>query len=196
MVTFDATASYDDLGILAYHWDIYGDGYSSSDEPVTSVGFATPGTYTVILTVWDVVGKSDTDQITVTVEPIWTVTVTSNLKSANVVTYVYTPETDGVWYAMVHNDGLRWLLIEVYELGVTDMLVGKDMLSFKNLGVYPTGTVSSNMFVMQGGVSYLIKLTPSGDIGTSAIVEDVFISLESYAAATEEVVSARTWSDG
>jgi hypothetical protein len=113
-----------------------------------------------------------------------------------VVTYIYTPESDGAWIAKVHNEGLKWLLVEVYELGPNEKLVGKDMLSFKNMGAYPDGTVLSDMFMLKGSTSYLVKLTPSGEIGTFATVMDVFISLGSYAAAEEEVVSARTWSDG
>ncbi|MCU0859609.1 MAG: PKD domain-containing protein, partial [Thermoplasmata archaeon] len=196
MVTLDATASYDDVGIAAYLWEVYGTWYTWSDQPVMEAWFDTPGTYTAVLTVWDLAWHSGTDYVTITVEPVHVVTVTSDQKSENVITYIYTPESDGAWIAKVHNEGLKWLLVEVYELGPNEKLVGKDMLSFKNMGAYPDGTVLSDMFMLKGSTSYLVKLTPSGEIGTFATVMDVFISLGSYAAAEEEVVSARTWSDG
>lgn len=66
-VTFDASASYDDIGIMGYEWTF------TDLEPETLTGekptyvFERPGTYVVTLKVTDVAGKYDTDSVTITV---------------------------------------------------------------------------------------------------------------------------------
>ncbi len=63
--TFDGSGSSDDEGIVSYQWD-FGDGGTASGITVSHI-YSDPGTYTVTLTVTDVVGLSDTDTLTVTV---------------------------------------------------------------------------------------------------------------------------------
>jgi hypothetical protein len=68
-VSFDASASYDPDGTIEmYEWD-FGDGNPITViDPIVTHTYTKLGTYTVTLTVWDAVGNSDTDTMTVTVE--------------------------------------------------------------------------------------------------------------------------------
>jgi PKD repeat protein len=64
-VTFDATSSSDNIGIVEYHWD-FGDG--TTDTGVTCTHrYTTAGSYTVTLTVIDAAEHSDVDTLQVTV---------------------------------------------------------------------------------------------------------------------------------
>ncbi|HMQ35099.1 MAG TPA: PQQ-dependent sugar dehydrogenase, partial [Chloroflexaceae bacterium] len=64
-VTFSGAGSYDpDAQALSYSWD-FGDGTSSSAVSAAQT-FATPGTYTVRLTVTDALGATGTETVTVT----------------------------------------------------------------------------------------------------------------------------------
>ncbi len=65
-VPFDASGSSDDVAIVSYEWG-FGDGSTGTDETTTHT-YADPGTYTVILTVSDAAGNTDTDLLTVAVE--------------------------------------------------------------------------------------------------------------------------------
>ena len=57
-VDFDATSSTDDDGIVSYEWD-FGDGNTSTEQNPSNV-FANSGSYSVMLTVTDTDGISDT----------------------------------------------------------------------------------------------------------------------------------------
>lgn len=65
-IVFDGSSSFDPDGtIVAFFWD-FGDGHQGSGE-VAVHAYATPGPYTVTLTVTDDRGATDTAQATVTV---------------------------------------------------------------------------------------------------------------------------------
>ena len=64
-VTFDASASSDNVGIVSYEWD-FGDGTTGTGITTTHT-YTNPGNYMVTLTVKDVADNTDTHQITVTV---------------------------------------------------------------------------------------------------------------------------------
>lgn len=69
-VTFDASASSDDFGIVSYSWDFdtsNGVGEDATGETATHSYFTT-GTFTVQLTVADAAGNTASDEITVTVQ--------------------------------------------------------------------------------------------------------------------------------
>ncbi len=74
-ITFDMTYSTGE-GNLWFRWD-FGDGNSfegsyDADNPINSLvthSYSSPGNYTAILTVWDALGYSDTDQVDITVLP-------------------------------------------------------------------------------------------------------------------------------
>jgi PKD repeat protein len=64
-VTFDATASSDNIGIVEYYWN-FGDG--TTDTGVTCThSYTTAGSYIVTLTVIDAAEQSDVDTLQVTV---------------------------------------------------------------------------------------------------------------------------------
>jgi hypothetical protein len=62
---FDAANSTDDLGLSAWQWE-FGDGFTSNVDRISHT-YASLGTFTVNLTIWDLSGQSDMDTFTVTV---------------------------------------------------------------------------------------------------------------------------------
>ncbi|MDH5783080.1 MAG: PKD domain-containing protein [Candidatus Bathyarchaeota archaeon] len=64
-VTFDGSASTDNVGIVSYEWD-FGDGTSGTSKTVTHE-YTNAGTYTVTLKVEDAAGNQATDTVVVTV---------------------------------------------------------------------------------------------------------------------------------
>ena len=72
MVAFDASESYDNMGIVSYQWN-FGDGTTATDQTVTHT-YTTPGAYNVTLTVQDGAGNTDMDSTVVTIlrpTPFW-----------------------------------------------------------------------------------------------------------------------------
>lgn len=66
-VQFDGSASYDpDGAIVSYVWD-FGDGSPTVDAQTPSHTFASEGTYLVVLTVTDNLGKKNSDALVITV---------------------------------------------------------------------------------------------------------------------------------
>ena len=66
-VTFDATDSSDDAGIVDYLWDFTGDGTHDKDGPIVEHVFVESGTREVELTVVDEFGLEDTHRTGVTI---------------------------------------------------------------------------------------------------------------------------------
>ena len=65
-IAFDATGSWDDVGVVSYLWD-FGD--SATDASATAVhAYAVRGTFTVRLTVWDTAGQTGNDSLTIRIE--------------------------------------------------------------------------------------------------------------------------------
>jgi len=62
-LSFDASGSYDDFGIVAYEWD-FGDG-AAGTGPIVQHSYTLLGTYTATLTIWDLAIQSDTDSLTI-----------------------------------------------------------------------------------------------------------------------------------
>jgi PKD repeat protein len=70
-VTFDARPATDDVGLVAYRWDLDGDGLDEleTERPVITHSYGTAGTYRVRLTVEDNRGETDVTRRNVTVTP-------------------------------------------------------------------------------------------------------------------------------
>ena len=114
-VTFDPGASTDDVGIVSYDWD-FGDGtkqQTTSGTPV-SKSYATPGSYTVILTVADGAGHKATKTLSITVDAVlkppvaaFTASVTSGMAPLSVTFDPASSSDDGkiTGYAWDFGDG-------------------------------------------------------------------------------------------
>lgn len=84
-VTFNASGSSDNMGIVYYEWD-FGDGETGTGVTVTHT-YTESGTYTVTLTVKDAADNSDTDTVTVNVEagPYFAMWIVSVIVAAAVI---------------------------------------------------------------------------------------------------------------
>src|SRR2546425_2546292 len=85
-VTFDGSASTDNVGIASYTWTFMDGTMQTLQGATASYVFATPGTYIVTLTVRDADGNVGTDTVTVTVRDVTppAVTVSSPSDGASV----------------------------------------------------------------------------------------------------------------
>ena len=82
---------------------------------------------------------------------------------------MFHPQTDGLWYAYVENDGLKGVVIDVYDM--SSGLPVKVATLKVPLGKSPTGVVQAGDAVpMTGGSAYLLTFTPLGPEGGSATV--------------------------
>jgi PKD repeat protein len=91
-VTFNASASSNNMDIVSYEWE-FGDGATSTGEIATHT-YDTASTYIVTLTIKDATGNADTHQITVTVKkpeefPLWTIGVAAAVAIAVVAATVF-----------------------------------------------------------------------------------------------------------
>jgi dipeptidyl aminopeptidase/acylaminoacyl peptidase len=77
-VTFDASASTDDRGIVEYSWDFDGDGTFDAEGQVAQFSYVAAGPYEAMLRVRDAAGQTDATTRTVAVaeEPAGTFTLT------------------------------------------------------------------------------------------------------------------------
>ena len=121
-VNFDASGSYDNVGIIDYQWD-FGDGtFENSTIPSVIHSYTKPGVYTAMLTVVDESG---------------------NANSASISVVVYR-DTDGDFLADYldtddDNDGMPddWeILHELDPLDPSDALLDRDGDGFSNLTEY------------------------------------------------------------
>src|SRR3989442_2936844 len=84
--TFDGSSSTDNVGIASYTWTFMDGSMQTLSGITASYVFATPGTYSVTLTVRDADGNVGTDTVTVTVRDVTppAVTVSSPSDGASV----------------------------------------------------------------------------------------------------------------
>jgi PKD repeat protein len=93
---------------------------------------------------------------------------------ASSVTWEYVPVDYGTWYGHIDNNGLRWLVIDVYD-NTTGVLtsVGHQHLRFAAYDAFPTGTVNTAGVVMSPHHSYVITVTPNGPRDSYCDVQDM-----------------------
>jgi len=82
LVTFDGSASTDNVGIANYTWTFDDGGPRELYGATPTYTFATPGTYVVTLTVRDAAGNTATDSLTVTVRDVTAPTVSIDSPAA------------------------------------------------------------------------------------------------------------------
>jgi|GEM_PF-984815 len=87
----------------------------------------------------------------------------------SIVSKEFRPATDGVWTATVENNGLKGLVIDIYDITTGEPVEVAHMKL--SLAKYPAGSVvTTDHALMSGGHGYLIVLTPIGPEGGSATV--------------------------
>lgn len=76
------------------------------------------------------------------------------------------PTFDGTWTGVVQNNGLKGLVIEVYDVSSDEaVMISSTKLSMRN---QPTGTFAVNSVLMTAEMPYLVVLTPLGPEGGQA----------------------------
>ena len=92
---------------------------------------------------------------------------------ASSVTWEYTPTTLGMWVGHIVNDGLRSLVVEVYDNTTGAMeLISHQRIRFAALGAYPTGAVDTEGVIVSPSHRYTITVIPNGPKGSSCTVSD------------------------
>ncbi|MBU1915355.1 MAG: PKD domain-containing protein, partial [Candidatus Thermoplasmatota archaeon] len=96
---------------------------------------------------------------------------------ASAVTWEYTPPSLGIWTGHIENNGLRSLVVDVYDNtgGMMDQIMHQ-RIRFAAYNAYPTGTVDTAGVIMAAGHMYLITVTPNGPKGSNCTVDDMFKS--------------------
>ena len=95
--------------------------------------------------------------------------------NASAVTWSYTAPDYGMWSAQITNNGLRWMVIKVFDNSTgVPMQVSGEHIRFAAYDAYPVGVVTSSPVLMAAGRPYEITAVPNGPRGSSAIVEDQF----------------------
>ncbi|TGO01939.1 hypothetical protein PN36_33930 [Candidatus Thiomargarita nelsonii] len=164
-VNLDGSSSYDqdsDGSIVSYEWSIYG-GPTLPSGVNTSTTLATPGDHSIVLTVTDNCGASDTDQQTVHVEP-------DNVKNDVIIDFgpsigTYTFMNNSSW-AKVHNLSAKSMVTgDIDGSGQDDVI-----FDFPSYGIFALMNYSN--WVSQHGLSANSMVT--GDIDGSG-QDDVII---------------------
>ncbi len=103
MIWFDGSNSSDDVGIVTYLWE-FGDSATDANV-ITPHQYSSRGTFTVNLTVWDILDQNDTDSLTIDIQnrpPIADAGADQNAFKRNLVTLdgsgSYDPDGDTLAY--------------------------------------------------------------------------------------------------
>ena len=178
MYTFDGTGSSDDLSVSNFRWTFNYDGYTRYlYGPTPTFVFDIEGVYVVTLTVWDIAGRSDMDTMVLTVSDAIYVIKDSGSSRDRVKSWHYTPDEGGAWIAWIENHGLRTLTIEIYDTsGIQPMLVAEMKIRFSEFDAYPIGIVWTSAVPMDAYKTYLVVVTPQGNAGTYAILNQKFVA--------------------
>jgi PKD repeat protein len=91
------------------------------------------------------------------------------------VTWKYVPASNGTWNGHIANDGLRSLVVDVYD--ITSSVPAKILhqrIRFATYDAYPSGTVYTANVTMTASHLYEITVTPNGPRGSACNVEDKF----------------------
>ena len=78
--------------------------------------------------------------------------------------------SNGTWYGFVNNYGMRWLIIDVFDMDDQDLIIDREMYRYAVTG----DTFFTDPAPMVVGHTYLITGTPNGPLDTYCTVEDIF----------------------
>ncbi len=90
-------------------------------------------------------------------------------------TWEFVPPDYGTWTGKITNNGLRWLVVDVYDnsTGMLDQ-ISHQRIRFAAYGVFPTGVVNTAGVDMNPTHKYSITVTPNGPRGSTCTVEDMY----------------------
>jgi PKD repeat protein len=96
---------------------------------------------------------------------------------ASAVTWEYAPSDYGTWNGDILNNGLRSVLVDVYDTtsGLSEEIMHQ-RIRFAANDAYPYGVVNTSGIEMSPIHRYMIAVTPNGPRGSSCVVEDMFES--------------------
>ncbi len=96
--------------------------------------------------------------------------------NASAITWDYVPEFVGIWTAHITNNGLRSLVVDVYDnsTGMLDQIMHQ-RIRFAAYDQYPIGVLDSNSVIMSPTHAYVITVTPNGPRGSTCVVDDVLV---------------------
>jgi PKD repeat protein len=153
VVTFDGSTSTDDKGIASYSWDFdVSNGITSEASGVTATHtYASPGTYTVTLTVTDTAGKKATDTLKVVV-------------SGSATTVTYSP---------VYDNRLRELSSTSVLSTTTYLDVGKSTSSCRDVLLFDLSSYKTTDTISKATLS-LYWYYPAGATRTSSTIVEVY----------------------
>jgi len=154
-VTFDASDSSDDDGIVEYRWDVDGDGSidATTTTATTSHAFDATGIYDATVTVVDEAGNADSASVSVTVED-------QTAPSADVVANATSVET-GEAVAFDGSGSTDNVGVASYEWAFGD-------------GTTETGEESSHSFSAEGTYEVTLTVTDAaGNTDTATVTVDV-----------------------
>lgn len=94
---------------------------------------------------------------------------------ASAQTWTYTPVDYGVWTGHITNNGLRSLVVDVYDntTGMPEEVMHQK-IRFAAYDAYPVGTVDTAGAIMADRHLYSITVTPNGPKGATCTVDDMF----------------------
>ncbi|OGS56862.1 MAG: hypothetical protein A3K60_01535 [Euryarchaeota archaeon RBG_19FT_COMBO_56_21] len=119
----------------------------------------------------------------------WTIIKGPQGPRASAVTWDYTPDLYGQWQAKIVNNGLRSLVVDVFDnsSGIPEQ-ISHQRIRFAAYDAYPTGTVTSDPVLMKENNPYMVTVTPNGPKGSTAMATDVFTEV-----IDNPPVAAFTW---
>jgi PKD repeat protein len=95
--------------------------------------------------------------------------------NASAVTWDFTPTELGVWVGNITNNGLRWVVVDVYDnSSAMPVNVLHERIRFAAYNAYPNGMVDTLPVVMMADRPYAITITPNGPRGSTCTVVDMF----------------------
>jgi len=167
---FDGSNSSDDIGIVTYLWE-FGDGATDMNV-IASHQYSSRGTFTVNLTVWDILDQNDTDSLTIDIQnrpPIADAGADQNAFKRNLVTLVGSGSNDP------DGDTLAYLWTQMAGTSIT---INNPDTPNPTFTPTVTGTYTFNLTVSDGwggsSVDYVDVVVanrpPIADAGPDSIV--------------------------